>query len=141
MSIGDMTIDSLYDLEQTIAADLFKGQAYPWKVLPLIKDYIMALGSQLSFDEYDLVDGNVWIAKSAKVAPTAYIQGPAIICKEAEINEGKVDIIPFSLGKVCFQDYCIFDERPAAYVVNKLLNTTKGIRQSRLHRILRILSE
>ena len=65
MSIGDMTIDSLYDLEQTIAADLFKGQAYPWKVLPLIKDYIMALGSQLSFDEYDLVNGNVWIAKSA----------------------------------------------------------------------------
>ena len=72
---------------------------------------------------------------------SGFFNGLVHICKEAEINEGKVDIIPFSLGKVCFQDYCIFDERPAAYVVNKLLNTTKGIRQSRLHRILRILSE
>lgn len=86
MSIADMTIDSLYDLEQTIAADLFKNEAYPWKVLPLIHDYIMALGSQLSFDQYDLVKENVWIHKTAKVAPTAFIQGPAIICKEAEIR-------------------------------------------------------
>lgn len=102
MSIGDMTIDSLYDLEQTIAADLFKGQAYPWKVLPLIKDYIMALGSQLSFDEYDLVDGNVWIAKSAKVAPTAYIQGPAIICKEAEIRH-----CAFIRGNAIVGEHCV----------------------------------
>lgn len=70
-----------------------------------------------------------------------FFNGLVHICKEAEINEGKVDIIPFSLGKVCFQDYCIFDDRPAAYVVNKLLNSTKGVKQSRLHRILRILAE
>lgn len=86
MSIADVTIDSLYDLEQTIAADLFKNEAYPWKVLPFIKDYIMALGSQLSFDEYDLVRENVWIHKTAKVAPTALIEGPAIICRDAEIR-------------------------------------------------------
>lgn len=102
MSIADMTIDSLYDLEQTIAADLFKEQAYPWKVLPLIKDYIMALGSRLSFDEYDLIDGNVWIAKSAKVAPTAYIHGPAIICKEAEIRH-----CAFIRGNAVVGEHCV----------------------------------
>lgn len=102
MSIADMTIDSLYDLEQTIAADLFKEQAYPWKVLPFIKDYIMALGSRLSFDEYDLIDGNVWIAKSAKVAPTAYIHGPAIICKEAEIRH-----CAFIRGNAVVGEHCV----------------------------------
>lgn len=86
MSIEQVTIDGLFDLDQTIAADLFRNQAYPWKVLPLISDFIMALGSQLSFEEYDLVSENVWVAKSATVAPTAYIHGPAIIGKNAEIR-------------------------------------------------------
>lgn len=86
MSIEQITVSGLYDLEQTIAADIFRNQAYPWKVLPLIKEFIMALGSQLSFEEYDLIAENVWVAKNAKIAPTAYIQGPAIIDKGAEIR-------------------------------------------------------
>lgn len=97
-----MTIDELYDLEQTIAASLFRNEAYPWKILPKISSYIMALGSQLSFEEYDLVSENVWVAKSAKVAPTAFIQGPAIICKDAEIRH-----CAFIRGNVIVGEHCV----------------------------------
>lgn len=102
MGIADVTVDSLFDLEQTIAADLFRNQAYPWKVLPLIKDFIMTLGSRLSFEEYDLVGENIWIAKSAKVAPTASITGPAIICKNAEIRH-----CAFIRGNAIVGEHCV----------------------------------
>ena len=76
----------LFDVKETIAEELFYGVTYPWEVLPKIGDFIIELGKTLSEDEYDEVQENVWIAKSATVAPTAYINGPAIICKNAEIR-------------------------------------------------------
>ena len=79
-------IANLYNLNETIAKDLFEGATYPWEVLPKISAFILALGETLSAEEYDKVGENVWIAKSAKVAPTAYINGPAIIGKEAEVR-------------------------------------------------------
>ena len=79
-------IANLYTLSETIAKDLFEGATYPWEVLPKIGAFILELGSTLSEEEYDKVDENVWIAKSAKVAPTAYIHGPAIIGKDAEVR-------------------------------------------------------
>ena len=79
-------IKNLYNLEETIAKDVFSGCEYPWEVLPKIKDFIIALGNNLSEDEYERRGDNVWIAKSAKVAPSAYINGPAIIGKNAEVR-------------------------------------------------------
>lgn len=79
-------ISQLYDLNETIAADLFEGAQYPWEVLPKISAFILDLGKTLSRDEYDLRGENIWIAKSARVAPTACINGPAIIGKNAEIR-------------------------------------------------------
>ena len=55
-------------------------------MLPLISEFIVKLGSTLSEEEYEKRGENVWIAKSAKVAPTAYINGPAIIGKDAEVR-------------------------------------------------------
>ena len=81
-----ITINDLYDLSQTIAKDIFKGSTYPWEVLPKIGDFIVELGNTLNKDEYNLVGDNVWIAKSAKIAPTAFIAGPTIIGKNAEIR-------------------------------------------------------
>lgn len=81
-----LKIASLYDLSQTIAGELFEGAEYPWQVLPLIGDFIKKLGASLDKSEYDEVAENVWIAKSAKVAPTAYINGPCIIGRDAEIR-------------------------------------------------------
>ena len=79
-------ITNLYNLEETIAKDIFEGCEYPWEVLPKIKDFIIKLGESLSLEEYDKIGENIWIAKSAKVAPTAYIAGPAIIGKETEVR-------------------------------------------------------
>lgn len=82
-----ITIQELLNLDETIAADLFAGKTYPWEVLPLIKDFIVKLGQTLNPDEYEVKGENVWIAKSAKVADSASITGPAIIGKEAEIRQ------------------------------------------------------
>ena len=79
-------IKNLYNLEETIAKDLFEGAVYPWEVLPKISDFIKKLGATLSEEEYEKRGEDVWIAKSATVAPTAYIHGPAIIGKEAEVR-------------------------------------------------------
>ncbi len=79
-------IKNLYNLDETIAKDIFDGVTYPWEVLPKIEEFIIKLGKTLDKDEYDEKGENIWIAKSAKVAPTAYIAGPAIIGKNAEIR-------------------------------------------------------
>ena len=81
-----LTVKALYNLEETIAKDIFEGVTYPWEVLPKIGSFIMELGNTLSEEEYDKVGENVWIAKSAKVFPSAYINGPAIIGKNAEVR-------------------------------------------------------
>ena len=80
------TIAALYTLDETIAKALFDGLTYPWEALPLIKDYIIKLGESLPEDRYEQVKEHVWIANSANVYPTAYINGPAIIDEEAEVR-------------------------------------------------------
>ena len=81
-----VTVKELYTLEETIAKDIFEVVEYPWEVLPKISSFILKLGDSLSSEEYDKVGDNVWIARSAKVAPTAFINGPAIIGKDAEVR-------------------------------------------------------
>lgn len=80
------TIAALYTLDETIAKELFEGLTYPWEALPFIKDFIIRLGQSLPEDKYEQVKENVWVAKSANVYPTAYINGPAIIDEEAEVR-------------------------------------------------------
>lgn len=79
-------IENLYNLEETIAKPLFEGAEYPWELLPKIGDFILELGASLSEEEYEKRGEDVWVAKSAVVAPTAYIHGPAIIGKNAEVR-------------------------------------------------------
>lgn len=86
MEIEAAKISNLYNLEETIAGKLFEGATYPWEVLPKISAFIVELGNTLSSEEYEKRGENVWVARSAKVAPTAYINGPAIIGKEAEVR-------------------------------------------------------
>lgn len=82
----EMTVKEMYTLEETIAKDIFDGVTYPWEVLPKISSFILELGASLSEEEYEKKGENVWIARSAKVAPSASITGPAIIGKEAEVR-------------------------------------------------------
>lgn len=79
-------IKNLYNLEETMAKELLEKVTYPWEALPKISEFILLLGSKLDGNQYEKIGDDVWIAKSAKVAPTAFIQGPAIIGEKAEIR-------------------------------------------------------
>ncbi len=80
------TIEHLYTLNETIADALFAEAVYPWEVLPRIGDFILELGKKLPTEIFTEVEEHVWVAKSAKIARTAYIHGPAIIDEDAEIR-------------------------------------------------------
>lgn len=82
----DITISELYDLKETIAAELFREATYPWEVLPNIHDFIICLGESLPKEIYEEREEHIWVARSAKVAPTACLNGPLIVDEEAEIR-------------------------------------------------------
>ncbi len=86
MSKDELCIENLLDLSKTMAAKLFDGLIYPWEALPKIKEYIMATAPLLDKDEYEQAGDGIWIAKSAKVAPSASLTGPLIICSGAEVR-------------------------------------------------------
>ncbi len=75
-----------FDYSRTIAAPLFDGIEYPWEVLPRLESFILALGPMLPADEFEQVSDNVWISRSAVVAPTASITGPCIVDSGAQIR-------------------------------------------------------
>ncbi len=77
---------NLLDLSHTIAKPLLEKLEYPWQALPLIGEFIMSTGALLSEEQFDHPSDNVWIAKTAKVAPSASITGPCIICANSEIR-------------------------------------------------------
>ncbi len=79
-------ISKMYNLEETIAKDLFEGLTYPWEALPKISEFIVKLGESLDSSVYEKRGENIWVAKSAKVASTAFLNGPLIIDEEAEIR-------------------------------------------------------
>ena len=77
---------NLFDFEKTIARELFESREYPWELLPLIGSYIMELGATLDSEKFTKIGDNIWVAKSAKVAPTASLNGPLIIDEDAEVR-------------------------------------------------------
>ena len=79
-------IEELLDLEHSIAAPLFAGKTYPWEVLDEIKAFILRLGPTLDPEIYAHPEEGVWIAKDAKVFPSAFIGAPCIIDREAEVR-------------------------------------------------------
>jgi len=81
-----ITTQRLFSKGHTLAEELLFSQEYPWQILPLIHDYILKKGAGLPADRFDRIDETIWIAKSAKVAKTACINGPCIIDEEAEVR-------------------------------------------------------
>lgn len=82
-----MNAVQLFDLNQTLTAALFQRVSVPWKVLPLIEEYIMDLASNLPSD-FERIDENVWLGKGTTVESTAMIKGPTIIGYDCEIRHG-----------------------------------------------------
>lgn len=84
--LEEMKITSLYDLNETIAAGLLEQAEYPWEVLGEIGNFIRQLGAALPQDKFEKRGEDVWVAKSASVAPTACLNGPCIVDEGAEVR-------------------------------------------------------
>ena len=80
-----VTIQELYDLEQTQAKSYLSQFTYPGEALKGIKDFIVQLGSTLG-DDYQEVSPQVWVHRTATVAPTAYLGAPCIIGAGTEVR-------------------------------------------------------
>ena len=97
-----LTIPDLYDLDHTLAGDYLRQFTYPWEALAGIGDMISALGAALSPDEYDHPEEGVWVARDAKVYPTAYLGAPCIIGHKTEVRPGA-----FIRGNALVGDNCV----------------------------------
>lgn len=95
-------ISQLYDLNETIAKELFEGKDYPWEVLPEIGDFVLKLGMTLPEAKYDHPSDDVWIHKTVKIADTATLIGPLIIDEGTEVRPGA-----FIRGKVIVGKNCV----------------------------------
>ncbi len=80
------TIHDLYDLSHTLAHEYLEQYTYPWEALKGIKDLILSLGEALDPAEYSQVSPQVWVHKTAKIAPTAYLGSPCIIGADTEVR-------------------------------------------------------
>ena len=98
--MSNIQIKDLYDLNETIAKDLFEGKTYPWEVLPEIGDFVMKLGETLS-DDFEHPEENIWIHKSVKIAKTATLNGPLIIDADTEVRPGAFIRGNVLVGKNC----------------------------------------
>lgn len=97
----NLKVERLFDLDRTIAKDIFCGHTYPWEVLPKIKAFIIELGKTLSEDKFYEYKENVWIARSCKLYPNIYIDGPCIIDEDTEIRPGAFIRGSVIVGKNC----------------------------------------
>ena len=82
----NVKIKNMYDLTQSIAGEYLEKFTYPWEALKGISDFIRELGPTLDPEKFEQRGEDIWVAKSAKVAPTACLNGPLIIDQEAEIR-------------------------------------------------------
>ena len=86
MNKDQTKITALYDLTHTLAADYLSQYEYPWEALAGISDFIIQLGNSLDENEYEKRGENIWVHKTAKVFPSAYLNGPVIVGKDAEVR-------------------------------------------------------
>lgn len=92
----------LFDFSHSLAGEELRKTEYPFEILGDISRIICELGATLSEEEFDLVGENVWIAKSATVAPSAFIAGPCIIGKNTEVRH-----CAFIRGSALVGDGCV----------------------------------
>lgn len=98
----ELTIASLYDLDHTLAASYLAGFTYPWEALAGLSDFIAALGEKLPVEEYEKIGDQIWAAKSAVIAPTASVTGPAIIGKNSQVRH-----CAFLRGSILVGESCV----------------------------------
>ena len=98
----NLEISNLLDLSHTLAGDYLKQFQYPWQALDGIQELILTLGAGLSPEEYDQPQPNVWVHKTATVAPTAHLGAPCIIGPETEVRH-----CAFIRGSALVGEHCV----------------------------------
>ena len=96
-----METKKLYNLEYTLAGSYLGQFKYPWEALGGIKQFILGLGARLDKSEYNQISENVWVHKSAKIAPSAYIGAPCIIGENTEVRHCAFIRGSALIGKCC----------------------------------------
>ena len=96
-----MKIMDLYDIEKTIAKELFNDVTYPWECLPKIHNFILELGKKLDKEKFNQIGDDIWISKSSIIDKSAQIIGPAIIDENAEIRHNAFIRGNVIIGKKC----------------------------------------
>ncbi len=91
----------LYSLDKSLAGKYLAQFEYPWQALSGIKELILTLGEELDKNEYDEISENVWVHKSVKIAPTAYIGAPCIIGKNTEVRQSAFIRSAALIGEGC----------------------------------------
>ena len=94
-------ISNMYDLNETIAKELFEGKTYPWEVLSEIGDFILKIGPTLDSEIFEQKGDDIWVAKDVKIAPTATLTGPLIIDEGTEVRPGAFIRGKAIIGKNC----------------------------------------
>ena len=84
--MDSIKIKSLFDLNHTILKSYLEEFEFPWEALNSLSSAIINFGNKLDLNEYKKIKENVWVHKTAKIYPSAYIDGPTIICENAEIR-------------------------------------------------------
>ena len=97
-----MRTSELFDLSHTRADKLLSRHEYPWKALGEIGEFVKELGKSLDAEIFSEVSENVWIAKNAKIYPSACIEAPCIIGENTEVRH-----CAFIRGKVIIGDGCV----------------------------------
>ena len=97
-----MKVSELFEPGHTLAWHWLSQVTYPWEILPKIKEIILTVGATLDPEKYDHPEEGVWIAKSAKVYPSAYIGAPCIIGENTEVRHGA-----FIRGTALIGDGCV----------------------------------
>ena len=79
-------VSELYDCTKSRAGEFLQKFQYPWEALVSIHDLSLQIGPTLPESMFQEVKEHVWIANTAKVAPTASITAPCIIDEDAEVR-------------------------------------------------------
>ena len=77
--------ENMFDFSRTLAGEYLKGFSHIWESLDGLKEVLYALGGTLD-DDYILQEEGVWVHKSARVAKSACLAPPCIVCAGAEVR-------------------------------------------------------